>query len=318
MHMMKRILFWLLLTATGTAAAAEREVTLARDFGTLHGTLAEPEGGSDVAVLLIAGSGPTDRNCNNPRGLKTNAFIYLAQALEKAGIASLRYDKRGIGASVFDAPEKMAQVVFEDFVGDAAAWAEYLGAQGYRKIVLVGHSEGALIALCAAQNNPHITAVVSAAGPGFPLDEIIKSQLSRQLPLTEMALYIQAEGIIAALKRGERAADIPRPLASLFHPSVQPFLISIFRYDPRTLIRSLEIPVLIVQGDNDLQVTPDNADALAEAQPRARKAIIAGMTHPLKKSEGRTLADQMGVYTDSTLSLDADFVQTVTAFIGEL
>lgn len=316
---MKRILFWLLLTAAGTAAAAEREVTLARDFGTLHGTLAEPERDSNVAVLLIAGSGPTDRDCNSPLGLRTNSFRYLADELQKAGIASLRYDKRGIGASAFDKPEKMAKVVFEDFVGDATAWAEYLFAQGYRKIVLAGHSEGALIALCAAQDNPRITAIISVAGPGFPFDEIIKKQLSRQLPLTEMALYIQAEGIIASLKRGERAADIPQPLAALFHPSVQPFLISIFRYDPRTLIRSLEIPVLIVQGDNDLQVTVDNAEALAEAQPQAHKAIITGMTHPLKKSADTTLQGQMtSVYSNSTLSLDPDFAQAVTAFINEL
>lgn len=315
---MKRLLLCLLLITTATATAAERGVSIRRDFGILHGTLAEPEGGSETVVLIIAGSGPTDRNCNNPHGLRTNSFSYLSEELSRTGIASLRYDKRGIGESVFNDPRKMAEVVFEDFIGDAAAWADYLAGQGYRKIVLFGHSEGALIALCAAQDNPQITAVVSASGPGYPFDEVLKSQLSRQLSLTEMALYLRADGILTSLKRGEKVADIPQPLISLFHPSVQPFLISILRYDPRELIRKLEIPVLIVQGDNDLQVTADNADQLAKAQPRARRIIIEGMTHPLKKCEGSTPADQTGVYGNPTLPLDPDFTKAVTTFIGEL
>ena len=308
----------ILLTAAVSAVAAEKSVTLERDFGTLHGSLVEPAGGARTVALFIAGSGPTDRNCNSSLGLRTDSFRYLAAELEKAGIASLRYDKRAIGESRYDDPSKIAEVVFEDFVGDAAAWADYLAGLGYRKIVLLGHSEGALIALCAAQNNPRITAVVSVAGPGYPLDEILKTQLLQQLSVSEIALYIRADGIIAALKRGEKVSEIPQALAALFHPSVQPFLISIFRYDPRELIRALEIPALIIQGDNDLQIGTANADALAGAQPQARRIIIEGMTHPLKKCEGRTQADQMGVYSNSTLSLDPDFTKAVTTFIGEL
>lgn len=315
---MKRLLLWILPTLTAlSAAAGEREVSLKRDFGTLCGTLSVPEGGAETVALIIAGSGPTDRNCNSRAGLRTNSFQYLAEELAKAGIASLRYDKRGIGASRFDEPQKMAEAVFEDFTGDAAAWTEWLHAQGYPRIVLVGHSEGALIALCAAQDNPHVAAVVSAAGPGYPFDEILRSQLSRQIPLSEMALFVQAEGIMASLKRGERVADIPPPLAALFHPSVQPFLISVLRHDPRTLIRKLTIPVLIIQGGNDLQITPDNAEALAAAQPKARKVIVEGMTHPLKKSTHTTLQGQLTtVYSDSTLSLDPDFAKAVTGFVA--
>ena len=314
---MKRLLLGLLLAAVGTAAAGERSVSLERDFGILRGTLTEPADGAETAVLLIAGSGPTDRNCNSGLGLRTNSFQYLAEELEKAGIASLRYDKRGIGASAFDHPEKMAEVVFEDFIADASAWADYLAAQGYRKIVLLGHSEGALIALCAAQRDPRITAVVSASGPGCPFDELLKKQLSQQLPASEMGLYIRAEGILAALKRGERVADIPPPLAALFHPSVQPFVISILRYDPREVIRGVEIPVLIIQGDNDLQIGTDNADALSKAQPKARKVIVPGMTHPLKKSAYSTLQGQMTtVYANPDLPLDPDFAKAVIAFVS--
>lgn len=313
---MKRLLLTILLAALGPAAAG-RSVTLVRDFGTLVGTLTEPAGGSETVALLIAGSGPTDRNGNNPQGLRTDSYRYLAESLARAGVASLRYDKRGIGASRYEHPERMAEVVFEDFVGDAAAWVDTLAAQGYRRIVLIGHSEGALVALCAAQHNPHIAAVVSLAGPGFPFDTVLKRQLA-MLPLEQIALYVRAESMLNALRRGERIADVPPPLLPLFHASVQPFVISILRYDPRQLIAALRIPVLIVQGDNDLQVTLEDADALQQAQPRARKVLVEGMTHTLKPSEGRTQAEQMNAYTDSTLAPAPDLIRTLTDFFEGL
>ena len=240
---MKRLLAAILLLAAANAAAGEKSVSLERDFGTLRGTLLTPEAGSGTAALIIAGSGPTPRNGN------ANNYLYLAQALEKAGVASLRYDKRGIGASRFDDPAKMSDAVLEDFIGDAAAWAEFLAGEGFRRIVLIGHSEGALIAFCAAQQAPEVDAVISLAGTGYPLDEVLQ---------------------------------------------------------------------LLVNGDNDLQVPPGNAEALAKAQPRARKIIIRGMTHPLKKAAGRTPADQMAAYGDSTLPLDPDLAAAVTEFIESL
>lgn len=308
-----------LLFAGPRLAAAEREVTLTRDFGTLYGTLTEPDSSkSETVVVMIAGSGPTDRNGNNRLGIRTNAYLYLAQALEKAGIASLRYDKRGIAQSAYDDPERLSEVVFEDFVADAAAWVEHLSDEGYRKIVLLGHSEGALIALCAAQENPRVTAVIEVAGAGRPLDFILQGQLARQLATTDPGLYIRAAGIIDALRRGERVEEIPQSLTSLFHPSVQPFLISAFRYDPCRLIATLEIPVLILQGDNDLQVPVGEADALATAQPRARKVVIGGMTHTLKKSDGRTLNEQLAAYTDSTQALAPGLNEAIEEFLGAL
>lgn len=300
-------------------AAAEREIALTRDFGTLYGTLVVPDGPpAETVVVMIAGSGPTDRDCNNRLGIRTNAFRYLAEALEKAGIASLRYDKRGIAQSVYDDPERLSEVVFEDFVADAAAWVDHLAGEGFRKIVLLGHSEGATIALCAAQGNPRITAIIEVSGAGHPLDFILQGQLAQQLATTDPGLYIRVTGIIDALRHGKRVDDIPQPLTALFDPSVQPFLISAFRYDPCRLIAALDIPVLILQGDNDLQVPAAEADALADAQPRARKVVVKGMTHTLKKSDGRTLNEQLAAYTDSTLALAPELTEAVTEFIGAL
>lgn len=315
---MKRLLPIILLLAATSVAAGEKNVSLERDFGTLYGTLLTPTEGAETVAVIIAGSGPTDRNGNNAVGMKTNSYLYLAQALEKAGIASLRYDKRAIGASTYDDPDKLPDVMLEDFIGDAAAWAGFLAGEGFRRIVLIGHSEGALIAFCAAQQAPAVNAVISIAGAGYPLDEILRLQLAAQLAPDNMELLMQAYAITATLKRGQRVESYPPQLASLFHPSVQTFCISLFRYDPRTEIRKLTVPVLIVNGDNDLQIPPDNADALAKAQPRARKIIIPGMTHPLKKATGRTLTDQLGAYSDSTLPLDPELAAAVTEFIESL
>lgn len=112
---MKRLLSALLLLAAANAAAGEKSVSLERNFGTLYGTLLTPDEGAETVAVLIAGSGPTPRNGN------TNNYLYLAQELEKAGIATLRYDKRGIGSSKFDDPDKMADATLDDFIGDAAA-----------------------------------------------------------------------------------------------------------------------------------------------------------------------------------------------------
>lgn len=161
----------------------------------------------------------------------------------------------------------MADAVLGDFIGDAAAWADYLAGEGFRRVVLIGHSEGALIAFCAAQQTPKVAAVVSLAGAGYPLDEILQLQLASQLLPDNMNLLLQANAITAALKRGERVESCPPQLEALFHPSVQTFWISSLRYDPREEIRKVRVPILVVGGDNDLQVPPDNAEALAKAQP---------------------------------------------------
>ena len=190
---MKHLLTAILLLAFAHTAAGERNVSLERDFGTLYGTLLTPDAGTETVAVIIAGSGPTPRNGN------VNSYLYLAQALEKAGIASLRYDKRGIGASRFTEPEKMADAVLGDFIGDAAAWADYLAGEGFRRVVLIGHSEGALIAFCAAQQTPKVAAVVSLAGAGYPLDEILQLQLASQLLPDNMDLLLQANAITAGL-----------------------------------------------------------------------------------------------------------------------
>lgn len=317
---MKRILTLLLCCCTLlTTRAEECPWRLDRDFGTLFGTLRTPDAGSDTAVLLIAGSGPTDRDGNNPLGVGAATYRLLAEALEEAGFASLRYDKRAIAASRLENPSRVDSLCFEEYIDDAAACAEALRGEGFR-VVLAGHSEGSLIAFAAARRCG-AAAVVSLSGAGYPIDEILTTQLAAQLIPARMDLYMEARRIVARLKQGEHVDMTcrPRELYALFNPGVQRFLISQLQYDPRRELRALTIPVLLVGGDNDLQIKPDNLDALAEAQPRATRLLVPGMAHTLKCTGERTLAGQLrSVYADPSIPLSQELVEALVAFLRKL
>lgn len=307
-------------TASTAPAYEERPVALERDFGTLYGTLTVPARGAETAVLLIAGSGPTDRDGNN-RGLRCDCYRLLAEELTAAGYAVLRYDKRAIGSSVLDDPTQLPELTLDQYIDDAAALADYLAGEGFRRVVLAGHSEGALIASVAAQRSPAVAGIISLCGAGYPMDEVLRLQLAGQLVPAHMELFVEAEQIIAALKRGERV-DMTyhtQGLQALFSPSVQPFIISQMRYDPRQELRKAPVPVLIVGGGNDLQVPADNAETLAAARRNARKSIIPGMAHTLKACAETTLEGQLRTaYGDPTLPLAPGLVQAITEFLGGL
>jgi pimeloyl-ACP methyl ester carboxylesterase len=310
------------VSAQVSAQAKQEEISVPCDWGTLHGTLVTPDGGSDVVALIIAGSGPTDRNGNSTLGLAPDAYRMLAGALEKEGIASLRFDKRGIGASRFSDPGFRHETVrFEDFIADVEVLVAHLKEAGFKRIALVGHSEGALIALVAASETPAVDTVVSLSGAAFPVDDILLVQLDKQLTNYKPEMMAQVRSILARMKQGETVpgSDIPQEVQALFHPSVQPFLISQMRYDPREVIGRVRQPVAIIGGDNDLQITPDNARALAEAQPEARLHIIEGMTHVLKISPETDMQRQMlSVYLNGALPISEELVETTAGFIRNI
>lgn len=308
-------------TASTAPAYEERPVALERDFGRLYGTLTVPARGAETAVLLIAGSGPTDRDGNNRLGIRSDCYRLLAEELTAAGYAVLRYDKRAIGSSVLDDPTQLPELTLDQYIDDAAALADYLAGEGFRRVVLAGHSEGALIASVAAQRSPAVAGIISLCGAGYPLDEVLRLQMAGQLVPAHMELFVEVEQIIASLKRGERV-DMTyhtQGLQALFSPSVQPFIISQMRYDPRQELRKAQVPVLIVGGGNDLQVPADNAEALAAARRDARKCIIPGMAHTLKTCAETTLEGQLRTaYGDPTLPLAPELVPTITEFLGSL
>lgn len=307
-----------LITTLGlglASAALATPVTLGLGRVTLHGTLELPEGrGPFPVALIVAGSGPTDRDGNSAAlPGRNDSLRSLARELARQGVASVRYDKRGIGSSV--TAEQEQDVTLDTFVNDATAWAKQLAADPrFRGVSLVGHSEGALIALLAA-GRTDVKAVVSIAGPGENLADTLLRQV-RSNPANPPAIVQDVEKTVAELRAGRTVATVNPLLAPLFRPSVQPFLISAFRHDPARVIATLKVPVLIAQGDRDLQVTPADADRLHAARPDGTLAIFPGMNHVLKQVGNDTVLNTRS-YTDPTVPFETRLADRVATFLKE-
>jgi uncharacterized protein len=302
----------------GGALAAETDYSLVTPSGTIYGTLTLPARTTPMwVVLIIAGSGPTDRNGNNPAfPAKTDTYKLLAQRLALAGIASVRYDKRGIAASAAAMPAGgEAALRFDDYIGDAVRWVKQLSADArFSRIIVAGHSEGSLVGMIAAQRAP-VAAFVSLEGAGRPAAVVLREQLAKNLD--DPALLAQSEQIIASLQAGKPiAVAAVSPLAPLFRASVQPYLISWFRYDPAAEIAKLTIPVTIVQGTADVQVTLDDAHALAAADKNARLVIVAGMNHMLRHApDTSSKAAILAGYFNPALPLEPAAVDAVATVL---
>lgn len=299
------LFFWTNLSVQ----VADLPITLQTETGNIEGTLLVPESKNKVPlVLIIAGSGPTDRDGNNPV-MKNNSLKMLAEGLVENGIASVRYDKRGIGESK-NAGVSESELRFEHYVQDAQAWVDFLSKDSrFSEIIVLGHSEGSLIGMIAAQNS-EVDKFISLAGVGTPAGEIIREQLKPQPPF----VLEQSLPILEKLEKGETVAEVPPMLFSLFRPSVQPYLISWFRYDPRQELAKLNKPVLIIQGTTDLQVGVADAEKLANATKRAELRILEGMNHILKEAESDR-AKNIATYSMADLPLKTDLVKSVIEFI---
>jgi pimeloyl-ACP methyl ester carboxylesterase len=274
-------------------------LALKTDTGTLHGTLDLPaKPGPWPVVLIHAGSGPTNRDGNGPL-TRTDNLKMVGRALAAEGIAAVRIDKRGMGASA-PALAKEEDVRIGTYAADVTAWVELLRKDSrFTKVGYIGHSEGALIGLVAAKT-AKFDAFVSLCGPGRPLQDVLREQLKKNLP---DALYKQSDAIIADLEAGRAVKDPPKELAALFRPSVQPFLISVFKADPAKLAAQVTVPFLIVSGSTDIQVTADDAKALADANLKAKLVTLSEMNHVLKSVAGTHRLLQLPSYSDPSLQL---------------
>jgi hypothetical protein len=289
----------------------DTEMVLKTATGELYGTLTFPDNQTSVPVaLIIAGSGPTDRNGNNPM-MTNNSLKMLAGALAKNGIASLRYDKRGIAESTA-AVSSEANLRFENYINDAVAWVHFLKEKKlFSSITIIGHSEGSLIGMVAAQDND-VSRFVSIAGAGEPADQTLRKQLKAQPP----DVLGQSSQILDSLVAGETVENVPPMLNALFRKSVQPYLISWFKYDPAIEIAKLKKPVLIVQGTTDIQVSQDDAQMLKVADPRAKLVIINGMNHIFKNAEADR-AKNIQTYNQPDLPINQELVQAIGSFIKD-
>ncbi len=308
-------MIWMTLMAAAVkTAVVASAVTIPGPQGPLAGTLLDAGKGAPV-VVVIPGSGPTDRDGNNPMGVTAASYRLLAEALAERGVSTLRIDKRGMfgsGRAVTDANA----VTIADYAADAKGWAaEAARRTGAPCAWLLGHSEGGLVALKAAQDPRGLCGVILIAAGGRPLGAVMREQLRTNpanAPILSAAL-----GAIDSLEAGRRVdpATLPPPLAGLFPAAVQGFLIDAFAQNPTALAARITLPVLIVQGDRDLQVSVDDARALAKADPQATLAIVPGVNHVLKTvGEGR--AANLSAYADPSLPVAPTVVDAVAKAVG--
>jgi hypothetical protein len=284
------------------------------DQGTLYGELETPEGdGPFPVVIIIPGSGPTDRDGNSP-GIpgKNDSLKLLAEELANNGIASLRYDKPGAGKNIQLAVAE-EEMRFDHFVDHAISWVELLKEDdAYSKVGIIGHSQGSLTGMLAAQES-EVDTFVSIAGAGNSIDEVLYNQLSEELT---GELLEESEHILEQLKGGTEVENVSQELYSVFRPSVQAFTSSWMQYDPAEELGKLDISTLIVNGDNDLQVSVQESEKLSEASADAEILLIEGMNHILKEApEDRE--GNIETYSDLNLPLAEGLIDGLIEFLHE-
>ena len=298
-------------TDVRAAVADETRVALRTPTGDIVGSLLMPPEKRPVPVILIiSGVGNMDRNGNLPAvHAVNNSLLLLAEALRKEGFATIRYDKRGVGESA-GALVAGHPLEFSDLINDAGGWITNLkGDSRFTKVGVLGYDEGALVGMVAAEN-AHADVFVSLEGSAAPADLQLKAQLAA-LP---QAMRSEGDRIIDRLKAGQRVSNVSNSLLTLLGPQQQPFLISKFRYDPLAEIARLTMPVLILQGTADRELSPGQAEELHKARPGSYMDLVSGMNHVLKTGSPNRAAD-LATYSNPDLPLDPELVQVLTGFL---
>ena len=281
---------------------------------TMIGQLETPQGEGPFPIMIIlAGSGPTDKDGNSillPG--KNNSLKMLAEDLAEQGVASIRYDKRGVGKNMTLAG-KEEELRFEHYINDAAAWIEFAKEDNnYSKVGVIGHSEGSLIGMVAAEKTD-ADAFVSIAGAGREIDQVPLEQLAEQLPAN---LNDEAKRIVENLKQGEQVKTVSTELQSIFRPSVQPYMISWLKYNPQERLKNFNGPTLIVNGTHDIQVGISDAESLHNAKKDSLLLIIENMNHVFKDAS-KDLEENIKTYSDPALPLSKGLIEGLINFLKE-
>ena len=271
----------------------------------VDGTLLVPESVENPSlVIIIAGSGPTDRN-GNQSFMKNDMLKKLAERLSKNEVATFRYDKRVVKQLKTGTFDK--NIRFDDFVTDAKSVVNYFRAS-YSSIIIAGHSQGSLVGLLASETD--VDGFISLAGAGNPIDQIILEQITKTAPFfTE-----DTKRVLETLKSGKTTADFPPALASIFNLDIQPFMINWMQYNPHELIENLEMPVLIINGTKDLQVSETEAQLLKTHKVNAELVIVENMNHLLFEINGDDLVNTKS-YNELNHPIVPEVIEVMLNFI---
>lgn len=288
----------------------EKEIAIYTNPDSLYGTLLLTKN-KNYLVIFHSGSGPTDRDGNNEYGGNNNSIKKLADSLAKYQIPSFRYDKRGIGKSK-DALISEDSLTIQDYVKDLLMWIKFFSNKqyGFKNFILIGHSEGALISTLAAQKSEAVKKIILLAGAGYRADTIIKRQMSNLQDDAKKIIF----SIIDTLAKGKKVENIPPILSSLFRESVQNYMISWLPIDPAIELSKLKIPALIIQGENDIQVSVKDAERLKEYKKDATLKIIPQMNHVLVDAS-KDKKENIKTYSNPDLSLSKELIPILKEFI---
>lgn len=291
----------------------ETEDSIQRPDIKIFGTLSIPNDvkGKIPLLILISGSGPTDRNCNSGMGFKSEAFSKLAKAMAEKNIAVFRYDKRGIGKSIAEAM-KEERVRFDEMVDDCKAVLQHFKQDNrFGSITLAGHSEGSLVGMLSVDETCRF---VSIAGVADNAGDVIKTQLKGQFSQEKET---QCYTMLDSLKQGHTVPCSDPQLMMLFRASVQPYLISWFKYTPSQIIAKLKIPVLIINGSNDIQVGVDQAEKLHKANINSKLVVVPDMNHVLIETKAKTNMENMMTYNQPELPLAQPLINELALFVSK-
>ena len=304
-----KYLYGLLCVFTFSYSFSNDYVINSFDNHSIHGTLLESADSNSVLSIIISGSGPTDRDGNNT-SLKSDYLKMLAEGLFENGISSYRYDKRGVGNSIGNI-QSGNDIKFIDYINDVVSIINHFkDTKEYKRIVVIGHSEGALIGMIASRLIAD--KFISIAGAGEDYLTLIQRQLSIQPPYVKS----MSDPVIEKLKNKELVDSVPPLLNSLFNKTVQQYLIDASSYDPKEEISKLDISVLIVQGSNDIQIEVKDAQLLHNAATKSRLEIIQGMNHVFRQAPENRLLN-MQTYGNPELPIDNSLVNLIVDFLNE-
>ncbi|WP_316826308.1 serine aminopeptidase domain-containing protein [Pedobacter miscanthi] len=302
--------------APGSARKASPDnYTLGEPPAMLFGTLLLPAKTSEKVpiVLMIGGSGPTDRNMNQGDALVTNSFAMLADTLAANGIASLRYDKRGVAKSAQALGNN--QIVVDNYVDDASAFVDQLKKdERFSKVIVLGHSEGSSIAITSALKS-HPVGLICLSGYDTDLGTVLEGQLSKTLETADLKL---AKTIISNLKKGNLYhGELSPAIQNLFSLTTQAYLISAMRHHAAVEIKKINAPILVISGGTDLQIGTDSGQRLAKANSKASFFAIQGMNHVLKNAP-LDREENLKTYTNGELPINAVLGKVIVSFIKNL
>lgn len=304
---MKNVLI-LLFTFTGLFSYGQERVvteTAIAINNLIEGTLLASNN-DKILAIIIAGSGPTDRN-GNQNFLKSYSLKKLATSLTNNGIATFRYDKRIV--KQIKKRNVDLHITFDDFVTDAISVIDYFKSKNdFEKIYVIGHSQGSLVGMLAAKNN--IDGFISLAGAGQSIDNVIIEQIEKTAP----GFTDDTKRILELLKLGKTTNDYPVALASVFNKDIQPFMISWIKYNPQEIIANLDMPILLINGTKDLQVSINEVQELKKASESAVLKIIKNMNHILFIIEGDDLENSKS-YNESHRPVSEELINEITKFI---